>query len=93
MFIRVSLLGWVIAVRIRNTNHKKGLLKQPVKNLRQTDCSAVSATKSCKQYQGNYKIEMPCKGYFVFLLVRTGYFSYYCLFMNTYPSWCALSQK
>lgn len=48
MFIRVSLLGWAIAGRIRNTNHKKGLLKQPIKNLRQTDCSAVSVTKSGK---------------------------------------------
>lgn len=60
MFIRISLLGWVIAVRIRNTNHKKSLLKQPIKNLRQTDCPAVSVTKSCEEYQGNYKTEKPC---------------------------------
>lgn len=44
MFISVSLLGWVIAVLIRNANHKKGLLKQPTKNLRQIDCYAVSIT-------------------------------------------------
>lgn len=60
MFIRVSLLGCVIAVRIRNANHKKGLLKQPIKNLRQIDRSTVSITKSCKPYQGNYKIGKPC---------------------------------
>jgi len=56
VFIRVSLLDWVIAVRIRSTNHKKGLLKQPIKNLRQMDCSAGSVTKSCKQHQGNNEI-------------------------------------